>query len=755
MGLKSAAKHAIKGAAKAIVKKLNNKTLNRLVEVYKDRNRHFDRIYVDVCFINGCDPSVPHPPRYRVTHQRQQLEANGLTTSEVFYTNVIANDVVVNASCFVIFRCPYTPEIYKLVTLAHALHKKVYYDIDDLVIDTVYTDRIPYVQGLSKEEKKVYDDGVIRMGKTLKLCDGAITTTKALGDELSKYVPEVFINRNTASEEMYKDSSDALILKEKNLKEDVIVEYKEGKKKKKILIKKRTEGEFRIGYFSGSITHNADVALILPSIISFMKKHENVYLYLVGELTLPSKLTELRDRVVTFPFLDWHKLPSLIAMVDVNLAPLEDTIFNRAKSENKWVEAALVETVTLASNVGAFSEMVENEKTGFLCATKEDWDYMLERLYSDRTILSKVSKNANSFVKKNCLTIYSGNKLADFFRARIGKTAALILPSTEISGGIMVALRHLKYLFDEGYQATIIASNPTLSWMIFDGEDFPVIYLEGVPVTAHFDISIGTMWTTVDYLNSHPRFKNKYYLVQNFETDFYEAGNPLRPLANKTYSCDTDIKFATISKWCENWLFEKYHKKALFVPNGIEMKNFKEHKRSFTAKEKVRILIEGDSAVSYKGVDESFTITNSLDENRFEIWYMSYNAEPKEWYRVDKFLHRVPYEKVSEVYNSCDILLKSSTLESFSYPPLEMMATGGLVVLVQNGGNSEYIKDHENSLTYETGDIEGARHCIEEIVSDSALRDRLYENGLSLAKSRDWSFIKESIINLYENGISN
>lgn len=154
MGLKNKAKHAVKKAAKAVVKKLNNKTLNRMVEVYKERNRNYDKVVVDVCFINGCDAMVPHPPRYRVTHQRQQLEANGLTTSEIFYTNVVANDVVVNASCFVIFRCPYTPEIYKLITLAHALHKKVYFDIDDLVIDTVYTDLIPYVQGFLRLKRR-------------------------------------------------------------------------------------------------------------------------------------------------------------------------------------------------------------------------------------------------------------------------------------------------------------------------------------------------------------------------------------------------------------------------------------------------------------------------------------------------------------------------------------------------------------------------------------------------------------------------
>ena len=80
---------------------------------------------------------------------------------------------------------------------------------------------------------------------------------------------------------------------------------------------------------------------------------------------------------------------------------------------------------------------------------------------------------------------------------------------------------------------------------------------------------------------------------------------------------------------------------------------------------KIRILIEGDCGVEYKNVDESFKITNELDKEKYEIWYMSYNAEPKDWYRVDKFLHKVPFDQVADVYNQCDILLKTSYLEVF------------------------------------------------------------------------------------------
>lgn len=52
------------------------------------------------------------------------------------------------------------------------------------MIDTQYTDTIPYVQTMPKSERKVYDDGVIATGKLLRMCDGAITTTEALAEEL-------------------------------------------------------------------------------------------------------------------------------------------------------------------------------------------------------------------------------------------------------------------------------------------------------------------------------------------------------------------------------------------------------------------------------------------------------------------------------------------------------------------------------------------------------------------------------------------
>ncbi len=82
-----------------------------------------------------------------------------------------------------------------------------------------------------------------------------------------------------------------------------------------------------IGYFSGNITHDQDFELILPAITKLMESYANVRLCLAGEITLPEKLKQYEERVVINKLVNWEKLPELIASVDINIAPLVDTLF--------------------------------------------------------------------------------------------------------------------------------------------------------------------------------------------------------------------------------------------------------------------------------------------------------------------------------------------------------------------------------------------------------------------------------------------
>ena len=676
----------------------------------------------DVLFISGCGNDLPHPWRYRVKHQREQLESFGFTTGEVYFPELDI-DQVRTYRAFIFFRCPLNDVIDKFVRKAKYLNKIVAYDIDDLVVDTKYTDQIKYVSELPEADKRAYDQGVQNMQKLLKKCDFAITTTGCLKQELFGYIDKVYLNRNTASEEMQRISED--VLKRSSKKEETI----------------------KIGYFSGSITHNPDLDLILPVLLKLLNKHNNLRLCLAGELELPKELMTYEDRIIQTPFEDWTKLPERIAEVDINIAPLEDTIFNSAKSENKWVEASLVKVVTVASNIGAFRECISHKETGILCSTPQEWEMELDQLITDRLYREELGDKAYKYCRLKYSTINSAANIAGILKKEMSRNYGFVLPGLEISGGIKVALKHASILQKEGMDVTLIALDTKEKWQEFDGSLFPVISLKNETFMGQIDFAVATMWTTVSFVENYPKIGKRSYLVQNYETDFYRPGDNLRIEANKTYSPSREIKFLTISKWCQEWLFEKYGQTAEYAPNGLDTKQFKSRRR--TMEGRLKILIEGDCAVEYKNIDEAFEITNRLDSQKFEIWYMSYNAEPKSAYKVDKFFHKIPYDEVSEVYRKCDILLKTSLLESFSYPPLEMMATGGYVIAVPNGGNVEYLIDGTNCLLYNAGDIQMAVEKINLICEDKTTQDRLYKEGVKTAEGRCWENISKEIKKLY------
>ena len=706
--------------------------------------------FKDVLFINGCAPTVPHPPRYRISHQREQLAANNISSDEVYYENLDL-DLVRYYRVFVIFRCPYIDIIGEFIKCARDLNKPVLYDIDDLVIDTKYTDTIPFVARFDAESKHGYDDGVIRMGKTMMLCDAVITTTEGMATELSSYIPEIFINRNTVSERMYELSEKAIQKRDiiPNMDEDAIPTWLKRNDYLQALkaAEKRRNSGLRIGYFSGSITHSEDFQMILPAVTRILSENPEVELHIVGELEVPKELQGYSKRIIATPFTEWEKLPDLIASVDINLAPITKSIFNEAKSENKWVEAAFVKVPTVASNIGAFKRMIQHNETGLLCETIEEWYQALNVLIHNETERKRIAESAYQFVKENCLTIHTGEKLTAFIRSKFTTNIAFVLPSTNISGGVLVALRHLVFLKRAGFDAFIINEDRKNGYLSFEDEEIPVISMNDTEFIGIIDKAVATMWKTLDFLEGNKKIKECYYLVQNYETDFYEANNPLRIMAERTYHPNFEVIYLTISKWCEKWLNEKYGKIATYMPNGIDCDCFYPITRKFDGK--IRILIEGDSSVYYKNVDESFRIVEKLDKNKYEIWYLSYFGTPKAWYYVDEFYNRIPYEKVADIYRQCHILLKSSVLESFSYPPLEMMATGGFVVVTPNGGNVEFLRDRENCLLYPQGDIDAALSAIEEISSNNELRTILYHGGISTAKTRSWNNIEESIVKAY------
>ena len=70
---------------------LAGRTKGYLARAKKEKGfqREKSRVYRDILFISGCNEQLPHPHRYRVVHQMEQLEAGGYTCDTVYFQELI------------------------------------------------------------------------------------------------------------------------------------------------------------------------------------------------------------------------------------------------------------------------------------------------------------------------------------------------------------------------------------------------------------------------------------------------------------------------------------------------------------------------------------------------------------------------------------------------------------------------------------------------------------------------------------------
>ena len=135
---------------------------------------------------------------------------------------------------------------------------------------------------------------------------------------------------------------------------------------------KTNDNNVTIGYFSISITYDADIEMIKPALFKTSKEYGNIKLLLLGELILRGNFTNYINNIIKMKFTDCRQLPEIISNVDINITLFEKTIFNQAKSENIWVEASLVKVPTIANNLCSLKNSIIHNETWLLCDNIND-----------------------------------------------------------------------------------------------------------------------------------------------------------------------------------------------------------------------------------------------------------------------------------------------------------------------------------------------------------------------------------------------
>lgn len=180
---------------------------------------------------------------------------------------------------------------------------------------------------------------------------------------------------------------------------------------------KVNEQKVVIGYH-GSVTHDQDLKMILPTIDSLMDKYPHLHMELIGSVrkdSIDKLFGDIKNKMRFYikagtPAFD--KFPELLMSQrwDIGVAPLIDDEFNKGKSHIKYLEYSMKSIPTIASDVYPYTH---NAKEAVFCKNEAEWKQKLEMLIIDKKLRREIGKKAREHVLRDCQYIDKGQMWID------------------------------------------------------------------------------------------------------------------------------------------------------------------------------------------------------------------------------------------------------------------------------------------------------------------------------------------------------
>lgn len=295
--------------------------------------------------------------RYRVFNLVPEFEKYGWKCKTIKSTEVSEADFA-TAAVIVLSRTPCTEKIIDLCEAARLAGCTIIADIDDLFFDERFLSMSEYfVERPDQWAKLKSECNAYR--RSLELADYITVSTRTIKEHIENILQlPTSVMPNSISTKLFEKYKDS-----KHVTNDSIV---------------------RLCYLSGSKTHRNDFAICSYALKNIMAAHDNVEVHIVGNIAFDETLDQsCRDGFISHPGMTYENMHEFLHTMDINLAPLTNTVFNDAKSELKIFEAALHRVPTIASPTCSYADSIQHGKNGLLVSTELQWKECIEALVHD------------------------------------------------------------------------------------------------------------------------------------------------------------------------------------------------------------------------------------------------------------------------------------------------------------------------------------------------------------------------------------
>ena len=286
--------------------------------------------------------------------------------------------LVLDAHVLWIWRAILTPALESIIHEFKKQHKPVIFDIDDMCFHPSHF-QAHYMDAIRSNMLDL--DPLKQLGQsmfaTAQLADICVLTTDALAHEMyDKTVKPTRVIPNSFARETLMQSVEA----------------------RQRFLETKEDAHVRIGYASGTATHQADLKMASPALAMVMERHPEVRLVLFNKAVDIKEFPELENVAAQIEWRDLvplKDLPGEVARFDINIAPLEvDNIFCNCKSELKFFEAALAGIPSVLSATQPMRAAVRHGVSGFLVSQDDQWEPCLEALVSDADLRERMGREA-------------------------------------------------------------------------------------------------------------------------------------------------------------------------------------------------------------------------------------------------------------------------------------------------------------------------------------------------------------------------
>lgn len=315
---------------------------------------------------------------YRVKNPVDALNRAGYRALWLTLDEAVMNPHLwASAKLLVVHRCEWSDSLDALYYLARANQVPTLYDIDDYIFEPKLAEQghIHFISQLPPEDKKAWLAKIANYRKALLHANAAMAPTQALVTAITQLGIPCYLKPNGLSPETLA------------LAKHWQTAFSQHRA--------TTAGPPRVGYASGTATHEQDFATIRPALLSALSHHPGWHFTVIGHLSTNALAAILGTRLEHRPLVEHVNLPYELARCQLNLAPLEvGNPFCEAKSPLKWFEAAACGTPCIASATQPFSEAIAGPEQGYLCADHAEWLRTLLAVFAQPDTLAALNAHA-------------------------------------------------------------------------------------------------------------------------------------------------------------------------------------------------------------------------------------------------------------------------------------------------------------------------------------------------------------------------